>query len=245
MSVKLANVSKFFDKHQVLRDISVEIYERQTTVIVGSSGSGKSTLLRCINLLEIPQSGELSLGNEFIKFDGKLSEKDILPFRRHTGMVFQGFHLFPHLNVLENIIEGPINVLKQDKQSAIKTARELLAKVGLSEKESAYPNRLSGGQAQRVAIARALAMDPYFLLLDEPTSALDPELEAEVLKTIVSLSSEHKSLIIVTHNMAFARKAADRILFLDGGVIAFDGSPDEFFESSNERIVKFISAMKI
>lgn len=245
MSVKIKNLSKIFGENIVLDDISVEILDKQTTVIVGSSGSGKSTLLRCINLLEIPNSGELMLGGEHIKFGDKISDKQLLPFRKHTGMVFQGFHLFPHLSVLENIIEGPVHVLGRPKTEAINLARELLAKVGLSQKENEYPNRLSGGQSQRVAIARALAMNPYFLLLDEPTSALDPELEAEVLKVIVNLSGEHKSLIIVTHNMTFARKVADRILFLDGGKIAFDGTAEEFFTSQNERIVKFISAMKI
>lgn len=245
MSVKMINLSKKFGKHVVLDNINIEIFDHQTTVIVGSSGSGKSTLLRCINLLEIPQIGELELDREHIRFGKNIPAKRLLPFRSHTGMVFQGFHLFPHLNVLQNIIEGPVHVLGVSRQDAIKKARGLLIKVGLSDKEDAYPNHLSGGQSQRVAIARALAMDPCFLLLDEPTSALDPELEAEVLKVITELSNEKKSMIIVTHNMAFARKVADRILFLDSGKIAFDGSAEEFFTSQNERIVKFISAMEI
>lgn len=160
-------------------------------------------------------------------------------------MVFQSFNLFPHLTALQNVTEAPIYVQKKDKNEAIKEAKGLLAKVGLSHKEDTYPNRLSGGQAQRVAIARALAVNPYFLLLDEPTSALDPELEAEVLKVILSLAKEKKSMIIVTHNMNFARKIADRILFLDKGMIAFDGLVDEFFNSQNERIKSFISAMDI
>jgi glutamine ABC transporter, ATP-binding protein GlnQ len=160
-------------------------------------------------------------------------------------MVFQSFNLFPHLTALQNVTEVPIYVQKKDKNEAIKEAKELLAKVDLSHKEDTYPNRLSGGQAQRVAIARALAVNPYFLLLDEPTSALDPELEAEVLKVILSLAKEKKSMIIVTHNMNFARKIADRILFLDKGAIAFDGLVDEFFNSQNERIKSFISAMDI
>ena len=245
MSVKFTNLNKSFGDHLVLDDISVEIFDGQTTIIVGSSGSGKSTLLRCINLLEIPQSGELELGRERINLSDIFSQSELLPFRQHTGMVFQGFNLFPHLNVLENVIEGPVHVLGVSKQAAIKKAEELLGKVGLGDKKDAYPNRLSGGQSQRVAIARALAMDPYFLLLDEPTSALDPELEAEVLKVVISLSREKKSLIIVTHNMNFARKVADRILFLDKGKIAFDGTPEQFFTSQNERIVNFISAMDI
>ena len=197
MAINFKNISKSYGDHLVLDNINTSFKEGQTTVIVGSSGCGKSTLLRCINLLEIPQSGTLEVDDRSVNFKEKLSSK------------------------------------------------ELLAKVGLSHKEDTYPNRLSGGQAQRVAIARALAVNPYFLLLDEPTSALDPELEAEVLKVILSLAKEKKSMIIVTHNMNFARKIADRILFLDKGVIAFDGLVDEFFNSQNERIKSFISAMDI
>ncbi|WP_346745801.1 amino acid ABC transporter ATP-binding protein [uncultured Campylobacter sp.] len=241
--IKFTNLTKAFGDHTVLNDISVQIYEGQTTVIVGSSGSGKSTLLRCINLLEIPQKGELELGGQRLNFANKISQKELLSFRRHTGMVFQSFNLFPHLTVLQNVIEGPTQVLGIDKQSAINKARELLNKVGLSQKENAYPNRLSGGQCQRTAIARALAMDPAFLLLDEPTSALDPELGAEVFKVVIALAKEKKSLVIVTHNMNFTRKVADRILFLNEGKIAFDGGAEEFFGSDSPRIVKFISAM--
>ena len=229
--IKLRNLTKKFGQNTVLNDLNLEFKDAQTTVILGSSGSGKSTLLRCINLLEIPDNGELELGDEKIKFGKK------------TGMVFQSFNLFPHLSALQNVTEGPTQVLKVPKEEADKEALSLLEKVGLKGKEHEYPSRLSGGQSQRVAIARALAMKPSFLLLDEPTSALDPELEAEVLKVISELSHEHKSLIIVTHNMAFARRVADRILFLEGGNIAFDGSSEEFFSSDLPRIKKFISAM--
>ena len=241
--IKLRNLIKKFGQNTVLNDLNLEFNDAQTTVILGSSGSGKSTLLRCINLLEIPDSGELELGDERIKFGTKISAKDMLPFREKTGMVFQSFNLFPHLSALQNVTEGPTQVLKIPKEEADKEALSLLEKVGLKSKEHEYPSRLSGGQSQRVAIARALAMKPSFLLLDEPTSALDPELEAEVLKVISELSHEHKSLIIVTHNMAFARRVADRILFLEGGNIAFDGSSEEFFCSDLPRIKKFISAM--
>ena len=241
--IKLRNLTKKFGQNTVLKDLNLEFKDAQTTVILGSSGSGKSTLLRCINLLEIPDSGELELGDERIKFGTKISAKDMLPFREKTGMVFQSFNLFPHLSALQNVTEGPTQVLKVPKEEADKEALSLLEKVGLKGKEHEYPSRLSGGQSQRVAIARALAMKPSFLLLDEPTSALDPELEAEVLKVISELSHEHKSLIIVTHNMAFARRVADRILFLEGGNIAFDGSSEEFFSSDLPRIKKFISAM--
>ena len=243
MMIKLRNLIKKFGQNTVLNDLNLEFKDAQTTVILGSSGSGKSTLLRCINLLEIPDSGELELGDERIKFGTKISAKDMLPFREKTGMVFQSFNLFPHLSALQNVTEGPTQVLKVPKEEADKEALSLLEKVGLKGKEHEYPSRLSGGQSQRVAIARALAMKPSFLLLDEPTSALDPELEAEVLKVISELSHEHKSLIIVTHNMAFARRVADRILFLEGGNIVFDGSSEEFFSSDLPRIKKFISAM--
>ncbi|WP_103629338.1 amino acid ABC transporter ATP-binding protein [Campylobacter concisus] len=245
MAINFKNISKSYGDHLVLDNINTSFKEGQTTVIVGSSGCGKSTLLRCINLLEIPQSGILEVDDRAVNFKEKLSSKELLEIRKKTGMVFQSFNLFPHLTALQNVTEAPIYVQKKDKSEAIKEAKELLAKVGLSHKEDTYPNRLSGGQAQRVAIARALAVNPYFLLLDEPTSALDPELEAEVLKVILSLAKEKKPMIIVTHNMNFARKIADRILFLDKGVIAFDGLVDEFFNSQNERIKSFISAMDI
>jgi hypothetical protein len=245
MAINFKNISKSYGDHLVLDNINTSFKEGQTTVIVGSSGCGKSTLLRCINLLEIPQSGILEVDDRAVNFKEKLSSKKLLEIRKKTGMVFQNFNLFPHLTALQNVTEAPIYVQKKDKHEAIKEAKELLAKVGLSHKEDTYPNRLSGGQAQRVAIARALAVNPYFLLLDEPTSALDPELEAEVLKVILSLAKEKKPMIIVTHNMNFARKIADRILFLDKGVIAFDGLVDEFFNNQNERIKSFISAMDI
>ena len=234
--IKFKNLTKKFGDNVVLNGLNLEFKDGETTVVLGSSGSGKSTLLRCINLLEIPDGGELELGGDKINFAGKISQKDMLPFREHTGMVFQSFNLFPHLTALQNVTEGPVQVLKILKEQAEIEALVLLEKVGLKGKEHEYPSRLSGGQSQRVAIARALAMKPYFLLLDEPTSALDPELEAEVLKVIGGLS-------IVTHNINFARKVADRILFLERGNIEFDGTAEEFFSSDSPRIVKFISAM--
>jgi glutamine ABC transporter, ATP-binding protein GlnQ len=241
--IKFKNLTKRFGDHVVLNGLSLEFRDGQTTVILGSSGSGKSTMLRCINLLEIPSGGELQLGEFKINFDAQHKTSEYHPFRAHTGMVFQSFNLFPHLNVLQNVIEAPVHVLKQPRELAEANAMTLLKKVGMADKAGAYPARLSGGQSQRVAIARALAMQPEFLLLDEPTSALDPELEAQVLKTIAELAAEDRSLIIVTHNMGFARKIADRILFLDGGVIAFDGDAEEFFGSNDEHIAKFIGAM--
>ena len=241
--IKFTNLTKRFGDHVVLNGLSLEFRDGQTTVILGSSGSGKSTMLRCINLLEIPSGGELQLGEFKINFDAQHKTSEYHPFRAHTGMVFQSFNLFPHLNVLQNVIEAPVHVLKQPRELAEANAMALLKKVGMADKAGAYPARLSSGQQQRVAIARALAMQPEFLLLDEPTSALDPELEAQVLKTIAELAAEERSLIIVTHNMGFARKIADRILFLDGGVIALDGDAKEFFGSIDERIAKFIGAM--
>ncbi len=245
MSVQLKNLTKIFNDVPILDEVNLTINEQETTVIVGPSGAGKSTFLRCLNLLEIPDHGSIALGDQQLKFGKRLSEKEVTAFRRKTGMVFQGFFLFPHLTVLENITEGPIHVLKESRKDAEAKAWQLLEKVGLTEKAAVYPNRLSGGQQQRVAIARALAMDPYFLLFDEPTSALDPELEAEVLRVIADLAEENKSLIIVTHNMNFAREVADRILFLEGGNILFDGPPTAFFQSDIERINHFISAMTV
>ncbi|MDF4200698.1 amino acid ABC transporter ATP-binding protein, partial [Bacillus subtilis] len=178
-------------------------------------------------------------------FKKGISKKEILEVRRETEMVFQNYNLFPHLTVLKNIIEGPVHVLKEDKESATKRAYELLEKVGLADKADAYPQQLSGGQAQRVAIARSLAMNPRYILLDEPTSALDPELELEVLKVLLQLAKEKQSLIIVTHNLAFAQKVADKILFVEDGQILFQGPKDDFFNSDNQRIKNFLSAMTL
>ena len=198
MAINFKNISKSYGDHLVLDNINTSFKEGQTTVMVGSSGCGKSTLLRCINLLEIPQSGTLEVDDRSVNFKDKLSSKELLEIRKKTGMVFQSFNLFPHLTALQNVTEAPIYVQKKDKNEAIKEAKELLAKVGLSHKEDTYPNRLSGGQAQRVAIARALAVNPYFLLLDEPTSNLDSLNEAVILKTIKK-ESQDKTVIVVSH----------------------------------------------
>lgn len=238
-------MNKSFNNHHVLKNINVQFNKGETTVILGPSGSGKSTLLRCINLLEFPQTGTLEIDSLKVDFTQKLSQKDKLLIRQNTAMVFQSFNLFPHRTVLENVIEGPITVLKKDKSKMIQIGEQLLEKVGLLHKKDSYPSQLSGGQQQRVAIARALAMEPKFLLFDEPTSALDPELEGEVLKVLKALSEEQKSMILVTHNLNFARVAADRILFLENGEILFDGRTDEFFNNTeNERIISFIQSMQ-
>lgn len=228
-----------------MKNINLTFHEGETTVILGPSGSGKSTLLRCINLLERPEKGILTVGNQTVELNKTISQKNLLTIRQNTAMVFQSFNLFPHMKVLENVMEGPVTVLRQDKGVARQKAQQLLEKVGLSHKTDQYPSQLSGGQQQRVAIARALAMEPQFLLFDEPTSALDPELEGEVLKVLKDLAEEGKSMIIVTHNLNFAREVADRILFLENGEIGYDGVTENFFTAnSNERVQQFIKSMQ-
>lgn len=243
--LRLENVNKTFGGNLALKDITTTFENNQTTVLVGPSGSGKSTMLRSLNLLEMPESGKYYFDDLELDFKKGISKKEILEIRRETEMVFQNYNLFPHLTVLKNIIEGPVHVLKEDKESATKRAYELLKKVGLADKADAYPQQLSGGQAQRVAIARSLAMNPRYILLDEPTSALDPELELEVLKVLLQLAKEKQSLIIVTHNLAFAQKVADKILFVEDGQILFQGPKDDFFNSDNQRIKNFLSAMTL
>lgn len=243
--LRLENVNKTFGGNLALKDITTTFENNQTTVLVGPSGSGKSTMLRSLNLLEMPESGKYYFDDLELDFKKGISKKEILEVRRKTEMVFQNYNLFPHLTVLKNIIEGPVHVLKEDKESATKRAYELLEKVGLADKADAYPQQLSGGQAQRVAIARSLAMNPRYILLDEPTSALDPELELEVLKVLLQLAKEKQSLIIVTHNLAFAQKVADKILFVEDGQILFQGPKDDFFNSDNQRIKNFLSAMTL
>lgn len=243
--MKLQELNKSFGTNHVLQDINVELPEKATTVIVGPSGSGKSTLLRSLNLLERPESGIYQLADMEIDFSKKISPKQVLDVRKKTGMVFQGYNLFPHKSVLQNVTEGPVQVLKRDKNEETKEAYDLLDKVGLKEKSDFYPDQLSGGQAQRVAIARSLAMHPEYILLDEPTSALDPELEAEVLKVLADLANEKQSLIIVTHNLFFARQIATKVVFVENGRIIFDGPTNKFFneEQENTRIHDFISSM--
>lgn len=243
--MKLAKINKWFGEKHVLKDVSLEFPAGQTTVLVGPSGSGKSTILRSLNLLEQPDRGTYDFDELHLNFTKSVSRKQKLLLRQKTGMVFQDYNLFPHLTVLQNVTEGPIRVLKQSKEAANQEALEILSKVGLRDFADAYPAQLSGGQAQRVAIARALAMKPEYVLLDEPTSALDPELELEVLRVLLKLAQENQSLIIVTHNMAFARRVADKIVFVEDGTIKYDGDPAAFFapDNSDERIRHFIAAM--
>ena len=223
--IKVENLTKKFGENEVLSNISTEIEKGEVVSIIGPSGSGKSTFLRCINLLEKPTEGT-KLVNGANLTDHK---KNILKEREKIGMVFQHFHLFPHLNVLENLTYAPMKVKHLSKDQAQEKARELLAKVGLTEKEKAYPSSLSGGQKQRVAIARALAMEPELMLFDEPTSALDPEMVKEVLDVMKDLAHSGMTMAVVTHEMGFAREVADRVLFLDHGVLVEEGEPNSFF----------------
>lgn len=244
--IEIKHIQKSYGDFHALKDISLTFRTGETTVIVGPSGSGKSTLLRTLNLLEVPESGILKNGNLEVDFSSKISKETMMEIRKETAMVFQSFNLFPHLSVLENVIEGPLTVLKLSKTEATDRAKNLLTKVGLADKLDHYPDQLSGGQQQRVAIARALAMEPEFVLFDEPTSALDPELEAEVLRVLKELASEKLSMIIVTHNLDFAREAADRMLFLEDGKVGFDGPTKDFFESTTDpRIARFINSITI
>jgi len=223
--IKVENLHKTYGKNEVLKGITTEIKEKEVIAVIGPSGSGKSTFLRCINRLEEPTSGEIRVGGTLI------TEKNVMKVRENLGMVFQHFYLFPHKTVLENLIYAPVKVKGVAKTEAIKTAEELLKKVGLFEKRNEYPNRLSGGQKQRVAIARALAMNPTVMLFDEPTSALDPEMVKEVLAVMKDLAESGMTMIIVTHEMGFAKEVADRILFLEGGMLVEDSTPAEFFSA--------------
>ena len=239
--LQIKHLNKYFGENHVLKDISLEIESHKTMAIIGSSGSGKSTLLRCINLLETPDSGTISLDRKALDFSKKLPKHQKAAFTKKTGMVFQSFNLFPHKTALENIMEGPVTVLKKSKAEACRDAIELLKRVGLEDKKDSYPHQLSGGQQQRIAIARALAMKPEILLFDEPTSALDPELGAGVLSLIKELSREDYTIIVVTHNMSFAREVSEEVVFVEKGEILAKGSYDELVNLHNDRITQFLS----
>jgi len=242
--INIQNLHKSFGDNEILKGIDLQIAKGETTIVIGPSGSGKTTLLRCMNLLEVPNKGTISIGDNELVFgeNKKPTDKEIITLRKNTGMVFQGFHLFPHMTVVENIMEGLVTVLKQSKKVARDKALKLLDKVGLLEKSDSYPHELSGGQQQRVAIARAMAIEPSVLLFDEPTSALDPELAAEVLKVMKELSLEGMTMVVVTHNMSFAREVADNIIFIDNGIIAYKGTPEQLLSNTtNERIKHFLN----
>ena len=242
--LKMSNIQKSFGKNHVLKDISIEVNEGEVVSIIGPSGSGKSTLLRCATLLETIDGGSFSYMDETVCSlqNGKMIyDRDLNRFRHYFGLVFQNFNLFPHWTVLKNITDAPITVLKRDPKEVEAEAMELLKKMGLEDKAEAYPCQLSGGQNQRVSIVRALAMKPEILFFDEPTSALDPELTGEVLKVIKQLAEEKMTMVIVTHEMSFARAVSDRVIFMDGGVIVEQGKPEDLFgETREERTKQFL-----
>lgn len=235
--LELKGICKSYNKHKVLNGVNLKINQGEKIVIVGPSGSGKSTLLRCINLLEEPTEGGIYLYNEKIG----TKEDEIINYTKEIGMVFQQFNLFENLTVMENIILAPMKVRKISREEAEKEARKLLEGIGLLEKEKVYPNQLSGGQKQRIAIIRALAMKPKIMLFDEATSALDPEMVGEVLQLMKQLAKSGMTMIIVTHEMRFARNIADRVIFIDEGKIIEENNPDEFFDNpKSERLKEFL-----
>lgn len=235
--LKIKNISKSFGETKIINNFSMDVFEGEKVVLLGPSGSGKSTILRCINKLEKINNGEIYFDNKRIDDHGK----NLCELRTHIGMVFQKYNLFPHKTVLENIIEAPIYVKKEKKTEVINTALNLLEKVGLKDKKDSYPKELSGGQQQRVAIARALAMKPRMMLFDEPTSALDPELVGEVLEVMKNLAEDGMTMIVVTHELSFAREVADRVVFLDGGICVEESSPKDFFTNpKSDRTKSFL-----
>lgn len=243
--LEMKNIKKEFNGLKVLKDISLHVEEGEIVSIIGPSGSGKSTLLRCAAMLSDIDSGEISyMGKKTVWMENGRPvtppKKELKEICSCFGMVFQNFNLFPHYSVMKNITDAPVHVQKRNRDEVYKEARELLAKMGLSDKEDAYPCQLSGGQCQRVAIARALALNPRILFFDEPTSALDPELTGEVLRVIRSLADLHITMVIVTHEMNFARDISDRIIFMDQGVIAVEGTPEEVFSSEHSRMREFL-----
>ena len=246
--LQATDIKKGFDGVEILKGISFEVNQGDVLAIIGPSGSGKSTMLRCVTQLETVDSGAITIcGEQLVNNDaqGKAvysDKKTCADIGLHVGLVFQNFNLFPHFSVLRNIMEAPVRVLKQSKEQAEKSARILLDKMGLGDKADAYPHQLSGGQQQRVSIARALAMNPDILFFDEPTSALDPELTGEILKVIRELAAEHMTMVVVTHEMKFARDVADQVIFMDGGVIVESGTPQQVFrDTQNERTRAFLS----
>lgn len=244
--LRMEHIKKSFGDLEVLKDISLSVKEGEVLAIIGPSGSGKSTVMRCAVMLETIDGGEIEyIGGKAAWTDeaGVVHYADhaaLKEIRRDYGMVFQNFHLFPHYSVLKNVMDAPIRVQKRDRAEVEKEARALLAKMGLEDKADAYPYQLSGGQQQRVSIARALAMNPKILFFDEPTSALDPELTGDILRVIKGLAAEHMTMVIVTHEMNFARNVADYVIFMEHGVIVEEGTPEQVFDAGNARLQEFL-----
>ena len=248
--LEIKNAQKSFDGLEVLKDISLSVSEGEVVSIIGPSGSGKSTLLRCATMLERMDGGSLSYCGEAVCTDvnGKSvysSKADLKRIQNYFGLVFQNFNLFPHYSVLKNVTDAPIHVQKRNKTEVLKEARELLAQMGIADKEDNYPCQLSGGQQQRVAIVRSLAMHPDILFFDEPTSALDPELTQEILKVLRQLAAQKMTMVIVTHEIEFARNVSDRVVFMDGGVVVETGAPNEVIDNpKNDRVKAFLQKMQ-
>jgi len=242
----VAGLRKSFGEHHVLRSIDLSVQRGKVVALIGPSGSGKTTVLRCLNTLETPDGGRITVGDELsVDFGGEVRKGDLNALRDRSAMVFQHYNLFPHMTVLENVIEGPVQVRKQPRAEAIAEAERLLARVGLADRRDAYPHQLSGGQQQRVGIVRALAMRPQVLLFDEPTSALDPELVGDVLTVIKELSDEGWTMVIVTHELAFAREVADEVVFMDNGLVVERGAPEVVLGApQQERTRQFIRRLQ-
>ncbi len=241
--VRATGIEKYFGDHHVLRGVDLEVRAHETVMLVGRSGSGKTTMLRCLNFLEEPTVGAVEIDGVRVEADplnarSRRHQEQIRQIRLRAGMLFQDFNLFPHMTVLQNCIEAPTRVKRIPKAEAVATAERFLEKVGLTDKRDEHPSRLSGGQKQRVAIARALCMEPKVLMFDEPTSALDPELVGEVLKTMAELAHEGTTMIVVTHEMSFAREAADRVIYLDEGLIVEEGPPEQVLDAPREELTQ-------
>ena len=236
--IKVENLHKYFGDLEVLKGVNAEVKKSEVVCVIGPSGSGKSTFLRCLNLLEVPTDGKIYIdGVELMEH-----QKEIDKYRQKVGMVFQQFNLFPHLTVMENLTLAPVLLKKMTKEQAVEKGKELLKRVGLAEKAESYPNQLSGGQKQRIAIARALEMNPEIMLFDEPTSALDPEMVGEVLDVMKDLAKSGMTMVVVTHEMGFAREVATRVLFMDQGIVMESGKPEDVFGNpQNERTKQFLS----
>jgi polar amino acid transport system ATP-binding protein len=242
--IELAAIEKAFAGHQVLKKVSLRVKEGEVCSIIGPSGAGKSTLLRCVNLLEQPDGGNMIIAGQYLEAGRTHSRRDLLTLRRNVGMVFQSFNLFPHMTVLDNIVLPQRRVLKCSEEEARTRGKDLLERVGLADKADAYPAKISGGQQQRVAIARALALDPKVMLFDEPTSALDPELAQEVLAVMKEVAASGMTMLVVTHEMGFARNIGDHLVVMEGGAIIEQGVPEEVMSApAEERTRKFLSAV--